>query len=195
MSEAVPTPSGAVISQALDIRVDSFGMLPYLMLSIQWLKGGGSDRFLSSDPRLAPGGVPGKAPMAHPVKRCGKCGADIASRMKFCVACGAPTGSTYSLVSAPASGQFALVRLLPDGRTERYPLTHQTVIGRSGADVTVGDDPFLTARHAAVGENAGHFTLSDLGSTNGTYVRIRGEVELRPGDYLMIGGQVFRFAL
>ena len=130
-----------------------------------------------------------------PGRRCGKCGTHNARPYKFCVSCGAPLAGTYSLVSSSRSGLFALARLLPDGRAEHTSLGGQLIIGRDGADVTIADDRFLSARHAEVAEAGGRFVLRDLRSTNGTYVRIRGEVELRPGDCLMIGGQVFKFVV
>ena len=36
-------------------------------------------------------------------------------------------------------------------------------------------------------------TLHDLESTNGVFTQIEGEVELRSGDEIRIGGQLFRF--
>jgi pSer/pThr/pTyr-binding forkhead associated (FHA) protein len=130
--------------------------------------------------------------MQSQVARCSKCGVENTSGHRFCVSCGAPLVGTYSLVSSSKSGRFVLSRLLPDGAADLFPLGRETVIGREGADVTIGDDPFLSSRHAIVADVSGRFVLRDLGSRNGTYVKIRGEVELRPGDCLMVGGQVFR---
>lgn len=130
-----------------------------------------------------------------PGKRCGKCGTHNAPQYKYCVSCGAPLSGTYSLVSSSRSGRFAIARLLHDGGAERSSLDRHLSIGRDGADVTIAEDQFLSARHAEVTEADGRFVLRDLRSTNGTYVRIRGEVELRPGDCLMIGGQVFKFVV
>jgi len=133
--------------------------------------------------------------MANQVVHCGKCGIDNTPGHKFCVSCGAPLAGTYSLVSSSKSGRFVLSRLLPGGAAERFPLSRETVIGRERTDVIIGDDPFLSTRHAVITDIGGRFVLRDLGSRNGTFVRIRGEVELRPGDSLMIGGQVFRMVV
>jgi hypothetical protein len=35
--------------------------------------------------------------------------------------------------------------------------------------------------------------LVDDDSRNGTFIRINGEVELKPGDMILIGRQLFRF--
>ncbi|MGD0674341.1 MAG: FHA domain-containing protein [Polyangiaceae bacterium] len=77
----------------------------------------------------------------------------------------------------------------------------ETVIGRESGDIVFTDDPFLSRRHAVLrvhGAGAGsakrpRFTLADLGSSNGTFLQIREEVRLKPGDHFRIGQQLFRF--
>jgi pSer/pThr/pTyr-binding forkhead associated (FHA) protein len=74
----------------------------------------------------------------------------------------------------------------------------ETVIGRESGDIVFTDDPFLSRRHAAVRFHGGEgqrrrFTLADLGSSNGTFLRIRDEVRLRHGDHFRIGQQLLRF--
>lgn len=71
----------------------------------------------------------------------------------------------------------------------------ETILGREVGDIVFTGDPFMSRRHAAITRNpaTGDFTLQDLGSSNGTFVRIRGKIELRVGDHLRIGQQLFRF--
>jgi pSer/pThr/pTyr-binding forkhead associated (FHA) protein len=74
----------------------------------------------------------------------------------------------------------------------------ETVIGRESGDIVFTDDPFLSRRHAVLRMQSGaaqkrRFTLADLGSSNGTFLRIREEVCLRHGDHLRIGQQLLRF--
>jgi FHA domain len=57
------------------------------------------------------------------------------------------------------------------------------------------DDPSMVPRHARVRCRAGHYTLRDLASVNGIYVRLRKPVELRDRDVVLIGQQVLRFQL
>jgi len=38
-------------------------------------------------------------------------------------------------------------------------------------------------------------TLRDLGSSNGTYVRLRREIPLTDGDFLLLGQQLFLLRL
>jgi pSer/pThr/pTyr-binding forkhead associated (FHA) protein len=76
-----------------------------------------------------------------------------------------------------------------------YISSDETVIGREFGDLVFTADSFMSRRHASVHRDptAGTFTLRDLGSSNGTYLAIRGEVELREGDHLRVGQHLFRF--
>ncbi|MBN2359862.1 MAG: FHA domain-containing protein, partial [Deltaproteobacteria bacterium] len=56
-------------------------------------------------------------------------------------------------------------------------------------------DGFISANHCALAFADGRVLLRDLGSSNGTYVRIRGERELRDDDFVLIGNQMLRVEL
>jgi pSer/pThr/pTyr-binding forkhead associated (FHA) protein len=82
----------------------------------------------------------------------------------------------------------------------------ETVLGRESGDIVFPDDPFLSRRHAVLrvhGPGTGsvpkgsprRFTLSDLGSSNGTFLKVHAEIHLRHGDHFRIGQQLFRFDL
>ena len=60
-------------------------------------------------------------------------------------------------------------------------------IGREGNDVNFLDDPFISGKHAQVSISSdGQCTLTDLGSKNGTFVRISEEGLLNHGDYVFL---------
>jgi hypothetical protein len=66
------------------------------------------------------------------------------------------------------------------------------VIGRSGSpDGRLGDDPALSRQHAViVHSDRGELVVSDLGSTNGTFLngsRVEGSALVRPGDTIELG--------
>jgi pSer/pThr/pTyr-binding forkhead associated (FHA) protein len=76
-----------------------------------------------------------------------------------------------------------------------YYLTRdETVVGRESGDIVFTSDPFMSRRHASLSRDpaVGTFTLRDLGSSNGTYLAIRGEHEITQGDHLRIGQHLFR---
>ena len=66
-------------------------------------------------------------------------------------------------------------------------------IGREGNDINFPDDPFISGHHAQVTAlDASRFQLSDVGSKNGTFLRVDGEAALRHGDYVFLGQQLLR---
>jgi pSer/pThr/pTyr-binding forkhead associated (FHA) protein len=73
----------------------------------------------------------------------------------------------------------------------------ETVLGRESGDIVFTEDPFLSRRHAAIryDRDKKKFSLSDLGSSNGTFLQIREEVRLKDGDHFRIGQQLFRLDL
>ncbi len=69
----------------------------------------------------------------------------------------------------------------------------ELVLGREEGDVTFPDDEYMSRRHAAVKRNGQKARLEDLGSSNGTFIRLRGEHALTSGDVLRLGDQLLRF--
>jgi pSer/pThr/pTyr-binding forkhead associated (FHA) protein len=70
-------------------------------------------------------------------------------------------------------------------------------LGRAGCAIDLGDDPYLSLAHAEiVVEPDGTARLRDLGSSNGTFVRLpaHAERELREGDVIRMGSEVLRVA-
>jgi len=75
-----------------------------------------------------------------------------------------------------------------------YAITSgQLSIGRVEGDVKFPHDGYMSSQHACVVERGGRYFLIDEHSRNGTFIRITGEVELKPGDTFLVGKQVFKF--
>jgi len=70
--------------------------------------------------------------------------------------------------------------------------TEVVTIGREGNDINFPDDPFISGRHAQVQLSGGVLSVTDLGSRNGTFVRVTGEHVLKHGDYVFLGQQLLR---
>lgn len=78
---------------------------------------------------------------------------------------------------------------------DRYYLSRaETILGREVGDIVFTDDPFMSRRHAAIRRdpNTNRFSIRDLGSSNGTFVALRQEHALSPGDHVRIGQHLFR---
>lgn len=65
-------------------------------------------------------------------------------------------------------------------------------IGREHNDINFPDDPFISGKHAELRIANGVLSVTDLGSRNGTFVRVQGERLLRHGDYVFLGQQLLR---
>jgi pSer/pThr/pTyr-binding forkhead associated (FHA) protein/RNA polymerase subunit RPABC4/transcription elongation factor Spt4 len=65
-------------------------------------------------------------------------------------------------------------------------------IGREHSDINFPDDPFISGRHAELRIAGGMLSVTDLGSRNGTFVRVHDEHVLAHGDYVFLGQQLLR---
>ena len=70
--------------------------------------------------------------------------------------------------------------------------TNRYVIGRTDGTHNFQRDDRMSRRHAALQFRDGDYWLEDLGSQNGTFLRIRGPRALDRGDVVMMGDQYFR---
>jgi pSer/pThr/pTyr-binding forkhead associated (FHA) protein len=102
---------------------------------------------------------------------------------------------TLHYVSPSRHERLRVVQLLDGGllgRAVSSPVDEVT-IGREACDLTVPNDAHLSRRHAKVTlERDGRIRLTDLGSKNGTFVRLDREVRLLHGDYVFIGKELLR---
>lgn len=94
---------------------------------------------------------------------------------------------------APGSMAYVVVERGPAPDT-RYDITAVTsTIGRSPQNEIVINDPEMSRRHAQIVQQGDYFVVSDLGSTNGTFVngqRCTGATSLRHGDRIEFGDTV-----
>lgn len=72
-------------------------------------------------------------------------------------------------------------------------IAKEVFIGRENCDASYPSDALLSARHASLAIRSGKLFLKDLESQNGTYVKLREDVELKPGDVFLLGRELFRF--
>lgn len=74
-----------------------------------------------------------------------------------------------------------------------FTVDDAVVLGRSPEADIVIEDPYASEFHLRLNTKEGRLVLSDLGSTNGTYVngrRVSTPVDLRRGDAVQIGKTV-----
>jgi pSer/pThr/pTyr-binding forkhead associated (FHA) protein len=99
--------------------------------------------------------------------------------------------------SPPREPWGRLLQLLPSGgiRDVRHLWDDEIVIGREDGDLVFSDDQFLSRRHASIAWDGARATLNDLGSSNGTFIRLVGPTAIKNGDHLRMGDQLFRIEL
>jgi FHA domain len=96
----------------------------------------------------------------------------------------APTRGTLIVVSGALAGQRVDVGAQP------------VLIGKGPATLQITDDPTVSTRHAEVALRGGAFVVTDLGSTNGTFVnnhRLTQPTRLSDGDLLRCGNTQLKF--
>jgi FHA domain/Double zinc ribbon len=127
---------------------------------------------------------------------CPKCGQKNAFNSVFCAACGASltVDRTMVMSSVVAAPKAHLSLIMEGGQSgETYQLEEETIIGRVNGDISFPHDGFMSGRHARIERKGAAFVLTDESSRNGTFIRIKGEVELQTGDMILVGKQLFRF--
>lgn len=109
---------------------------------------------------------------------------------------GPDANHTYSYTSPRPDARFRVVQLLAGGGEGRIVSAQGTTLtlGREANHMNFPQDRFISGRHARLdsASDSHHIILTDTGSRNGTFVRIKGAVELFHGDYIFIGQQLLR---
>jgi diguanylate cyclase (GGDEF)-like protein len=112
-----------------------------------------------------------------------------------------PTTETWvTPLRRPVSNTNAcLIHIYPTGPEmgSRYLLTNQALVIGRGEDCEIRIlDHSVSRRHARIDPSPTGVSLTDLGSTNGTFVNdvmIKASAPLHDGDYVRVGNCIYRF--
>jgi pSer/pThr/pTyr-binding forkhead associated (FHA) protein len=90
-------------------------------------------------------------------------------------------------------GRLALV-IGRDTTGNAFPIPAGGVhCGRERGDILFSEDGYVSGLHCRIAPNdAGQLCLTDVGSSNGTFIRLREEQKVQSGDILLMGQQLFR---
>lgn len=96
--------------------------------------------------------------------------------------------------SPPRDPWGRIVQLIPSGghRDVRHLVGEEIVLGREEGDIVFRDDAFMSRRHAAITWDGKRALVTDLGSSNGTFVRLTGPTSIKHGDHVRMGDQLLR---
>ena len=106
-------------------------------------------------------------------------------------------GRQFLVVSTSEPGPSLLHYDQSGKEVGRYELSERPmVLGRQAPDITLdAEDRTLSRRHLALSVETGSIVIKDLGSANGTYLRVRSAQPLEHGDQFRVGQQVLGFSL
>lgn len=101
-------------------------------------------------------------------------------------------------LGAPSKGYVGRIALIigREATGNAFPLPESGVqLGRERGDVLFPEDGYVSGLHGRLTFEEGRLLLTDLGSSNGSFIRLSEETELKSGDVLLMGQQLFRIAM
>ncbi len=107
---------------------------------------------------------------------------------------------TVMMWNTEASCHMILTDVSCPGRTFQIPLRNSVVIGRKqgACGITIDYDRSVSGRHCEIKIRNGRFFISDLQSSNGTYVdgsRVTEEMEIASGSMIRLGKLELKFEI
>ena len=106
-----------------------------------------------------------------------------------------PTPDGTELMGSPNPGYWGKLTVII-GREitgAAFPLLGESsTLGRERGDINFPDDGYVSGLHARVTLRDGHVFLADLGSSNGTFIKVNGERAVGHESFVLLGQQLFR---
>jgi pSer/pThr/pTyr-binding forkhead associated (FHA) protein len=100
-------------------------------------------------------------------------------------------------LGSPSKGYVGRIALVigRDVTGNAFPIPETGVhLGRERGDVLFPEDGYVSGLHCRLSWEGGRLMLTDLGSSNGSFLRLREETDIKSGDVLLMGQQLFRVA-
>jgi ribosomal protein L40E len=127
---------------------------------------------------------------------CPQCGHQNTYESLFCSECGAgiPVAKTIVMTAIlPPQGNYLRLLVEPGAQGPIYEIKDEISIGRIQGNITFPNDGYMSNSHARIVRRGKDFILVDEESSNGIFIKMKGETKLSPGDVILIGRQLFRF--
>ncbi|MCU1282185.1 MAG: domain containing protein [bacterium] len=108
-----------------------------------------------------------------------------------------PLDDGTDVMGSPNPGYWGRLALIVgrDQEGSAFPLFGDSVtLGRERGDILFPEDGYVSGAHARVELRDGRVYLADLDSSNGTFVRVRGERAVKAGAAILMGQQLFRIS-
>lgn len=69
------------------------------------------------------------------------------------------------------------------------------VVGRESGDIQFPEDGYVSGSHLEISYRDGTYRLTDMNSSNGTFIKIDQEEQISTGTFILVGQQLFRIEL
>ena len=109
-----------------------------------------------------------------------------------------PAPDGVERLGSPAKGYVGRIALVIGREVtgNAFPIPETGVhLGRERGDVLFPEDGYVSGLHCRLSWEGGRLLLTDLGSSNGSFMRLHEETEVKSGDVLLMGQQLFRVAV
>jgi pSer/pThr/pTyr-binding forkhead associated (FHA) protein len=109
-----------------------------------------------------------------------------------------PAPDGVERLGSPAKGYVGRIALVIGREVtgNAFPIPESGVhLGRERGDVLFPEDGYVSGLHCRLSWEGGRLLLTDLGSSNGSFMRLHEETEVKSGDVLLMGQQLFRVAV
>lgn len=106
-----------------------------------------------------------------------------------------PTADGTELMGSPNPGYWGKLTVIigRDVTGAAFPLLGESVtLGRERGEINFPDDGYVSGLHARISLRDGRVFLADLGSSNGTFMKVNGERNVGHDSYVLLGQQLFR---
>ena len=110
----------------------------------------------------------------------------------------APSPDGVERLGSPSKGYVGRIALIIGRETtgNAFPVPEAGMhLGRERGDVLFPEDGYVSGLHCRLAWDKGKLFLTDLGSSNGTFLRLREETNVHTGDVLLMGQQLFRLSI
>jgi hypothetical protein len=109
-----------------------------------------------------------------------------------------PTPDGTELMGSPNPGYWGKLTVIigRDVTGAAFPLLGDAItLGRERGEINFPDDGYVSGLHARVSLRDGRVFLADLGSSNGTFIKVNGERAVGHESFVLLGQQLFRLNL
>jgi hypothetical protein len=109
-----------------------------------------------------------------------------------------PLEDGTEIMGSPNPGYWGRISVIigKDIDGSAFPLLGDAVtLGRERGDINFPDDGYVSGLHARLSTRNGRYYLADLGSSNGTFIKLHGERAIEAGAFVLLGQQLFRINL